>query len=181
MGVSAWTWFQGVYIDQQHFFARFAVDADTIFDLHKDWLLPADQLTAFKRERTACVIAAKIAQDYNIRVGDRITIVGDIYPVNLELTVAGIFAHPPQAECLVFHREYLTELLPAGSESRDSVGTYLVLADTVDDVPRIAKAVDTMFDNSPYRPEPNRRRNSADRSWRFSAISSCSWRRSARR
>lgn len=148
--VSAWSWFQGVYIDPQNFFARFAVDADNIFDIHKDWILPEDQLKTFKQQRTACVIGQKIATDYKIQVGQRVTIVGDIYPVTLELTVVGIYAHPPASECLIFHREYLTELLPVGDPSRDSVGTYLILASSVDDVPRIAKAIDTMFDNSPY-------------------------------
>lgn len=148
--ISAWTWFQGVYKEPANFFARFAVDPDVIFDIRKDWEMPADQLTAFKRQRTACAIGEKIAKDYNIKLGETVTIVGDIYPVTLELTVVGIFKHPAQAEVLVFHREYLSELLPVGSSSRDSVGTYMILAETLEDVPRIARAVDTMFDNSPY-------------------------------
>ena len=149
--VSAWTWFQGKFQDDpRKFFARFGVDADVIFDLRKDWTLPADQLAAFKRGRTACAVAEKIATQYNIKVGDRVTIIGDIYPVNLELTVAGVFAHPANTECLVFHREYLTELLPPSNPQRDAVGTYMILAATPDDAPRVAKAVDAMFDNSPY-------------------------------
>jgi putative ABC transport system permease protein len=149
--VSAWSWFQGVYKeDPKKFFARFAVDSDRIFDIHKDWQMPADQVAAFKRERTACAVGEAIARQYDIKVGDRVPITGDIYPVNLELTVAGIFQHPPQSECLVFHREYLTELLPKNDASRDQVGTYLILADRPEQVPRIARAIDTMFDNSPY-------------------------------
>jgi putative ABC transport system permease protein len=70
--------------------------------------------------------------------------------VNLDLTVAGIFAHPANTECLVFHRDYLSELLPKTNNQRDSVGTYMILASTPDDVPRVAKAIDSMFDNSPY-------------------------------
>jgi len=148
--LSAWSWFQGVYKDPKNFFARFAVDPDVIFDIEQDWKMPEDQIAAFKRGRTACAVAEKIARDYDIKVGDRVTIVGDIYPVTLELTVAGIFKHPMNAQCLVFHRDYLTELLPKSSAQRDTVGTYLILADTPENVPRIAKAIDTMFDNSPY-------------------------------
>src|SRR3954447_14709856 len=148
--VSAWSWFQGVYKEPKNFFARFGVDADVIFDIHQDWHIPPEQLQAFQRQRTACAIGEKIAKQYNIKVGDRVVIVGDIYPVTLELTCAGIFTHPQNGECLVFHREYLTELLPAGSPSRDSVGTYLILANSADGVPRIARAVDAMFENSPY-------------------------------
>jgi putative ABC transport system permease protein len=148
--VSAWTWFQGTYKEPRNFFARFAVDADVVFDLRKDWQMPAQQLADFKRQRTACAIGEKIARRYNIKLGERVVIVGDIYPVTLELTVAGIFTHPENTECLVFHREYLTELLPKDSPERDSVGTYLILAETPEAVPRVARAIDTLFDNSPY-------------------------------
>jgi putative ABC transport system permease protein len=148
--VSAWTWFQGVYKDPANFFARFAVDPDVIFDIHQDWTMPPDQIEAFKRGRTACAVGEKIAKDYNIKVGDTVQIVGDIYPVTLELKVVGIFAHAPNTECLIFQREYLSELLPKDFGSKDSVGTYAILAATAEDVPRIAKAIDTMFDNSPY-------------------------------
>jgi putative ABC transport system permease protein len=148
--VSAWTWFQGKFREPKDFFARFAVDPDVIFDLRADWQMPADQITAFKRERSACVIGEKIAKQQNLKVGETITIVGDIYPVTLEMKIVGIFAHPPNTECLVFHREYLTELLPKNDKQRDAVGTYMILAKTPEDVPRIASAIDTMFDNSPY-------------------------------
>jgi putative ABC transport system permease protein len=147
--VSAWTWFQGVWKEPRFFFARFAVDPDVIFDIRQDWKMPEDQLAAFKRTRTACVIGQKIADQYNIKIGERLTIVGDIYDVTLELTCVGIFTHPPQNECLVFHREYLTELR-SDSKTRDSVGTYIILASSPDEVPRVARAIDTMFDNSPY-------------------------------
>lgn len=148
--VSAWTWFAGVYKDPKNFFARFSCDADTIFDIHKDWNMPPEQLAAFKQQRTGCAIARKIADQYNIKLGDRVTIVGDIYPVTLEMTCVGIFSHPPNTECMIFHREYVSELLPKTSVNRDSVGTYAILASSPDQVPAIAKAIDTMFENSPY-------------------------------
>src|SRR5438067_178965 len=60
-------------------------------------------------------------------------------------------ASPSEALRLICrHREYLTELLGRKDESRDMVGTYMILADRPDNVPRIAKAIDAMFDNSPY-------------------------------
>ncbi|HEV7301112.1 MAG TPA: FtsX-like permease family protein [Tepidisphaeraceae bacterium] len=147
---TAWSWFQGTYIEPQNFFARFAVDPDRVFNIRQDWIISDEQRTAFQRERTACAIGEAIAEKYDIELGDRMTIVGDIYDVTLELTVAAIFRHPPNTESLVFHREYLTELLPQAAASRDEVGTYLILADSPAAVPRVARAIDTMFDNSPY-------------------------------
>jgi putative ABC transport system permease protein len=148
--VSAWTWFQGVYKEPKNFFARFAVDPDIIFEIRKDWELPPEQFAAFKRDRTACVIGEKIAKQYGIKVGDKVTIVGDIYNVTLELTCVGIYKHPPATECLIFQREYLTQLLPKDSKERDAVGTYTILATSPEMVPRVAKAIDAMFENSPY-------------------------------
>jgi putative ABC transport system permease protein len=148
--VSAWTWFQGTFREPRDFFARFAVDPETIFEIRKDWSVPSDQLKAFRSSRTACAIGEKIATQYKLALGERVTIVGDIYPVTLELTVAAIYAHPPNGEALIFHREYLAELLPASSPAKDTVGTFAILAQTKEDVPRVARAVDSMFDNSPY-------------------------------
>jgi putative ABC transport system permease protein len=148
--VSAWSWFQGRFREPKDFFARFAVDSDVIFDIRKDWIISPEELANFKHSRTACAIGEAIAKKFNLKLGDRVVIVGDIYPVTLELTVAGIYKHPLNTECLVFHREYLTELLSKGSEQRDSVGTYMILVDKPENAPRIAKAVDAMFENSPY-------------------------------
>ena len=148
--VSAWTWFGGTYKEPKDFFGRFAVDADIIFDERGDWSVPHDQLAAFKRDRAGCAIGQALAEKYHMKLGDRIIIAGDIYDVTLELTLDAIFKHEPNTECLIFHREYLTELLPAASSQRDMVGTYLVMADKPQNVPRIARAIDAMFANSPY-------------------------------
>jgi putative ABC transport system permease protein len=150
--VSAWSWFGGVYKDPQDFFGRFAVNADEIFDIFKDWTATPEQLAAFKQMRSGCAIGERIAKRYNIHVGDKVVIVGDIYPVTLDLTCVAIYGHPPNEENLVFHREYLSELLKAAGETRsqDLVGTYIIRANSAEAVPRISKAIDTMFEDSPY-------------------------------
>jgi putative ABC transport system permease protein len=151
--VSAWTWFQGKYKDEkpENFFARFACDPADIRKVRTDFSAPDAQWTAFERDRTGCAVARKIADHLNIKLGDRMTIVGDIYPVDLELKVDMIFDHPKNTECMLFHRDYLTELLKAaGNKNADTVGTYSILAKSAADVPRVARAVDDLFANSPW-------------------------------
>ena len=152
VAVSAWTWYQGKYKDEkpENFFARFAVDPVEIQKVHQDYTAPPEQWAAFQRNRTGCAVGRKIAETHNFKLGDRINITGDIYPVDLELTLEMIFDHPPNTEVLMFHREYLDELRRAKGREMDTVGTYAILARSPEDVPRIARAVDTMFENSPY-------------------------------
>ena len=79
-------WFGGTYKDPKNFFARFAADADKIFTVYKDLKIPDDQRIAFERDRTACVIGRDLANKFNLKIGDRMTLVGDIYPGNYEFT-----------------------------------------------------------------------------------------------
>src|SRR5688500_14241538 len=150
--ISAWSWFQGMYKDNkpENFFARFAVDPVEIQKIRQDYTAPPEQWTAFQRNRTGCAIGRSIAQKHNLKLGDRINITGDIYPVNLELTVEMIFDHPKNTECLMFQREYLNELDKSIGRGQDTVGTFSILARSADDVPRIARAVDVIFENSTY-------------------------------
>jgi putative ABC transport system permease protein len=152
VAVSAWSWFQGIYIDNkpENFFARFAVDPVEIQKVRQDYTAPQEQWQAFQRSRTGCAIGRAIAEKHKLKLGDRIHIAGDIYPVDLELTVAMIFDHPKNTECLMFQRAYLDELAKAIGRGADTVGTFSILAASAEDVPRIARYIDTMFDNSPY-------------------------------
>jgi putative ABC transport system permease protein len=149
VGISQW--FGGKYIDDrpEHMFARFAVEPDKIFTLRGEVTIPEDQKKAFQQERTACVVTRSLAQKFNWHLGDRITIQGDIFPVNLELTLRGIFDDPRDVDVLYFQRHYLEESQPLAR--RGTAGTLNILANTTDDVPRIEKAVDAMFENSPVQ------------------------------
>jgi putative ABC transport system permease protein len=140
--VSAYTWFQGTYIKESNFFARLAVDADTIFDIYNEWSIPPEQRAAFISRKTAAAVGSRIAKQYNLKVGQTITIVGDIYPVTLELYIAAIFEGPAASDMLVFHNDYLSDLLPKDDPARDMVGSYIILTDSAENAPRIAREID---------------------------------------
>jgi putative ABC transport system permease protein len=149
VGISQW--FGGKYIDNrpEHMFARFAVEPDKIFTLRQEITIPEDQEKAFQQERTACIASRSLADKFHWKLGDRITLQGDIFPVNLELTLRGIFDDPREADILYFQRDYLEESLPL--DRRGNAGTFNILANTTDDVPRIEKAVDAEFENAPVQ------------------------------
>jgi putative ABC transport system permease protein len=82
------------------------------------------------------------------KVGDRITIIGGLYPFNLDLTIRGTY-HGPDENGLFFHYEYFNELQKATSTmTGDRVASFWLKARTPQDVPRVAAAIDGMFRNT---------------------------------
>lgn len=147
--VSAWNWFGGTYKDnrdQKNFFARFGVEPKAFLAIRTQMEMPEDQRKAFITERTGCVISRDLAEKLNLKLGDRVTLTGDIYPVTLELRVVGIFEDPDATQSLFFNLDYLRDALPLSRRNWNS--TVAILANSTEDVPRIAKTIDDMFANS---------------------------------
>ncbi|MEW5976755.1 MAG: FtsX-like permease family protein [Acidobacteriota bacterium] len=144
------SWFGGIYIDNrpEHFFPRFATDPDCIFQTYPELRIPPDQFESFRSDRTAAAIGQELADRHHFKLGQRITIKGDIYPVDLELTIKAIFRSTTDRgeNVMYFHRKYLEEGLAGARQG--AVGTFVIMANSAEDVPRIAREVDDMFRNS---------------------------------
>lgn len=149
--VSPWDWFGGTYKDnrnQANQFARFGVDPAPFMRIRTQMEMPADQRQAFINERSACVISRDLADSLGLKVGERITLTGDIYPINLNLIIRGIFDDPDAQASLFFNMEYLRQALPLPRRGWDSI--FVALVNSPDDVPQVAKATDAMFADSSY-------------------------------
>jgi putative ABC transport system permease protein len=144
------SWFQGVYKDQkpENFFPRFSTDPDEMFKVYTDFKIPDDQLKAWQRDRQGAIVSDSLAAKYGWKIGDRITIVGDIYPVTLELFIRGVYHADPDPKSLYFNTKYVEE---AVSFFKGQAGTFSILADSPADVSKVAAGVDDMFHNSPQR------------------------------
>lgn len=149
--ISPWNWFGGTYKDardMRNFFARMGVDPAAFLRIRTQMTMPEEQRRAFISDRTACVVSQDLAEKLGLKLGDRITLVGDIYPVDLQLVVRGIFDDPDADNTLFFNMDYLRQLMPVARRSFDSV--IAILADNTQDVPRIERTVDAMFAESPF-------------------------------
>jgi putative ABC transport system permease protein len=147
--VSAWNWYGGTYKDSRdsrNFFARFAVEPLAFLKIRTQLEMPEDQRQAFLRERTGCIVESNLARKLGFKVGDRIVLQGDIYPGTLDLKVVGIFTDPDATDSLFLNVDYLRDTQPVDRRSYNS--TVAVLANSTEDVPRIAKTVDEVFANS---------------------------------
>src|SRR6185295_13286895 len=73
-------WFGGFYRSQKNFFAEFAIDPDTMFAMYPECQLPAEQIEAFQKNRTSCIIGEQLAKTYGWKVGDSIPLIGALHP-----------------------------------------------------------------------------------------------------
>ena len=138
----------GVYKDQkpENFFPKFGTDPDEFFKVFRDIQMPEDQIKAWQRDRQGVIVDDSLAAKYGWKLGDRLYIQGDIYPVNLELYVRGIFHSTPDDKSAYFNSKYVEE---AVSFFKGQAGTFSILAASPSDVSKIATEIDDMFRNSP--------------------------------
>lgn len=150
--VSYGTWFGGIYVDRKNFFANFAVDAPSYFRLYPEFVVPADQQTAFLRDRKGCVVGRGLIRRFGWKLGDTVTLQGAIFPGNWDFVIRGIYRGRDQnidENQFFLHWDYLNERLKARHARRaDQVGFYVVEIANPDMAAVTASAVDRQFNNS---------------------------------
>lgn len=150
--VSFANWFGGIYKDPSNFFARMAVDPETIFLVMSEFLITDAELETFKKERNSCVLGSAIAEKYSLKIGDKMVLDGDIYPGRWEFTVRGIYR--PQnkntdATQMLFHWDYVNERIKIESPERaGDVGWYIILIKDQNRSAEISEKIDALFKNS---------------------------------
>ncbi len=140
-------WFGGQYKDDkpENFFAQFGTDPEELFKVYREFQMPDDQLEAWKKDRAGAIVDSELAKKYGWKIGDRLNIKGTIFPLNLELTIRGIFTAPQTTQALYFNKTYLDE---GYAPAKGSEGIFAVLVDSPDNITRVAKTIDEEFRNS---------------------------------
>jgi putative ABC transport system permease protein len=155
-GVKAVThnnWFGGVYQEEKNFFPQFAIDIDNQRTVLPELVVPDDQWSNFVKDRTGAIAGAKTAQRFGWKVGDRIPIKNALFgsAAVWEFTLDGIY-HSEKAggdeSQFWFQWDFFEEKMP--QSFKGNVGWYVLKLENPDDAPRVGKAIDDMFANSPF-------------------------------
>jgi putative ABC transport system permease protein len=148
-------WFGGVYKDPndwKNFFPRLAVDPETYFTVYPEFIVPPDQMEAFKRERNSFIAGEKLVREQGWKLGDLVTMEGDIYPGQWEFVLRGIYRgkDPTVDETqMLFQWKYLDETVAKFQATRASqVGWYIFTVDNPSGMPAVSRAVDGQYQNS---------------------------------
>jgi putative ABC transport system permease protein len=131
------------------FFAGFAVDQNTWFDVYDEMSLPPEQLAAFKSTPNGAVLGDKIADVFKVKVGDKVVINSDIYPGDWEFQVVGIYKPLKKTvdrNSFIFRWDFLNND-PRAVFSKEKIGWMTSrITDAVHSAD-ISRAIDTKFDS----------------------------------
>jgi len=160
VAASPFSWVGGKYQDEILPFAQFAVDPNTVFTIMDELTIPRDQLEAFQSNKEGCVIGRKLALDKKLALGSKLPIKGDAYPVDLDLTVVGIYDGPFNRDlrmCLVRFDSFDDKLKQTVRSSTSgnvagsgNAGMVFVKCKTADDMAPLCKKIDDMYRNTEY-------------------------------
>ncbi|HMV68957.1 MAG TPA: ABC transporter permease, partial [Myxococcota bacterium] len=146
-------WFGGRDpLHETEFFATLAVDAATYFDVLQEVAVPADQLAAFREDRTGAIVGDVLAQKLGWTIGDRVTLESGIFPSPPDspwtFTIDGIYTATQRTadrSTFLFHWATLNDALPEGR--RDEIGWIISRVRDPGRTAEIAQSVDLLFDD----------------------------------
>jgi len=144
-------WFGGVYQEEKNFFPQFVIDVENQRKVFPELIVPEDQWQNFLKDRQGAIVGARTAKRFGWKIGDRIPIKNSFYTSIWEFNIDGIY-HGKEAKDdetqFWFQWDYYQERAP--ERWKGMVGWYVLRVNNPDDAPRIAKAIDAEFANSPY-------------------------------
>ncbi|MBI3785769.1 MAG: ABC transporter permease [Deltaproteobacteria bacterium] len=145
----AMTWYGGAFEEEGRVtFPNFAVEVEHIGAVYPDYKIPEQQLADFQRYRDGAIVGRGTMQKYKWKIGDRITLRSNVWPVNLDLRIVGEIPSD-RAPMLWLNRNYLDEALKAvGRSGLGIAGIIWVRAADPEQVNRIMRDVDEMSRNS---------------------------------
>ena len=145
-------WFGGVYQDEKNFFPQFVIDPENQRQVFPELLVADEQWNAFLKDRQGAIVGARTAERFHWKIGDRIPIKATIAGNgSWEFNIDGIYhgKNPKDDETQFwFQWDYYEEMVP--ERFKGNVGWYVLRVQNPDDSPRVAKAIDSEFANSPY-------------------------------
>ncbi|HUE38062.1 MAG TPA: ABC transporter permease [Candidatus Binatia bacterium] len=148
-GVAAATsfmWFGGIYDEPKNMFPNFAVDPDAVGAVWPDYGIDPQTLADFQRHRDAALVGHRTMRTFGWKVGDRVTLRGTAWPVDLDFRIVGELTKNPV--WFLFSRVYLEEALRAKGQSADFSGMMWVRVAAADEVEPVMRRIDDLFRNS---------------------------------
>ncbi len=141
-------WFGGRYVDSSafHVFERFAVDPVVFFDVFDADGVVDGSAEAWRADRSGLLVGELLMKKYGWKLGQKITLTGDIWPGVYTFTIRAVYRGNDEA-AVFFDQKVIDETLPARAGLYTMIWLKGVDAAAARDlIPRI----NALFENSPW-------------------------------
>jgi putative ABC transport system permease protein len=156
--VCKFQWFGGYYQDRQNFFAQFAVDPPQLLSMWPELVIKEGSGEAFLADRRACVVGDGLARQFGWKVGDKVPIIGVIFPkpggAAWEFEVKAIYTPGKPTlddRTLYFHWDYFEKTVEDMDGQAPNVGVIVLELEPDANPTTVMAAVDALFENGPQR------------------------------
>ncbi|MDB4987650.1 MAG: transporter ATP-binding protein, partial [Myxococcaceae bacterium] len=129
------------------FFANFAVDTKTFLDVYDEVSLPPEQKAHWLEDRQGAIIGSSLAHQLGLKVGDKFTLSGSIFPGDWVFNIDGIYTATRKSfdqSSFMFHWDYLNETLTGNR--KDQVGWVVSRVQDGKSGADVSAAIDKVFD-----------------------------------
>jgi putative ABC transport system permease protein len=129
------------------FFATLAVDAPSFLPVMDELVLDEESKARWLADKRGAVIGDVLAKKLNLKVGDKYTLQGSIYPGDWEFNIDGIYTASRKSldrSQFLFHWSYMNDSIP--ESRRDTIGWVMTRVDDPSRSAEISASIDKMFD-----------------------------------
>lgn len=145
----AQVWYGGAFEDEGKVtFPNFAVEPDHVATVYEDYGIDPQGLADFRRYRDGAIVGRSTMNKYGWKVGDRITLTGTAWPVDLDLRIVAEIPND-RSPVLWLNWEYLDQALEAaGLGGLGIAGIIWVRVSDPDQVNAVMLRIDELTRNS---------------------------------
>jgi putative ABC transport system permease protein len=151
LGVTQATWANWFGArDPRHpdeFFATLAVDPESFLAVYNEASVKPEDKERWLQDRRGAMIGDVLARKLGLKVGDKITLQGTIYPGDWEFNIDGIYLATQKSldrSQFLFHWDYINESL--NDRRKNQVGWIVSRVSKPEQSPNITAAIDKIFD-----------------------------------
>lgn len=133
--------------DPNNFFATLAVDSKSFFKVYDDMVVPPADMERWLTNRKGVIVGDVLAQKLGVKIGDKVTLVGTIFPGDWQFDISGVYSATRKSidrSQFLFHWDYLNESLPEAR--RDQIGWMMARIDDPTRSASLSAAIDKIFD-----------------------------------
>ena len=148
--VAYFNWFGAKMAGKEDvFFGNMATDPQSFLRVYDEIVVPEDHKQNWFQNRQGALVGASLAKQLGLKVGDKITLKGTIYPGDWPMTVEGIYTTTRKSidqSSLWFHWKYLNESPVLTPPMKDQVGWITSKINDASQSASITKQIDARFD-----------------------------------